>query len=98
MNKKIRITEEQYRQALSEGVTLNADVSAANGDIKQAVKKTKQEAQKSGMNMNDANIQIKASDTNESKVISKKELMANRMKVLKEHSEIVSLKEFINKR
>lgn len=56
--KKIKITEEQYKQALDEGITLNADVSAANGDIKQAVEKTKMNAQKNGVDLNNATIQI----------------------------------------
>lgn len=34
MGRKIRITEEQYNMALKEGVTINADLGAANNDPK----------------------------------------------------------------
>ena len=35
--KRFKITEEQYKSALKEGVTLKADVQAANGDVKKAI-------------------------------------------------------------
>ena len=48
MARKFVISEEQYNMALKEGVTLNADVAAAGGDVKRAVDTTKQEALKNG--------------------------------------------------
>ena len=51
MGKKIVITEEQYNKFIKEGVTLNADVAAAGGDVKRAISDTKKEAQKNGLNM-----------------------------------------------
>ena len=52
--KRFKITEEQYKSALKEGVTLKADVQAANGDVKKAIDTSKQQALKSGVNLNDA--------------------------------------------
>ena len=72
--KRFKITEEQYKAALKEGVTLKADVQAANGDVKKAIDTSKQQALKSGVNLNDATIEIDAKDTNESKLISIGEL------------------------
>ena len=43
MARKFVISEEQYNMALKEGVTLNADVTAAGGDVKRAVDTAKQE-------------------------------------------------------
>ena len=74
MSRNFILTEEQYQLALKEGISLNADVSAAGGDVKKAISNTKQEAQKNGINLKDATITIKASDTNEGFIISKKEL------------------------
>lgn len=72
--KRFKITEEQYKSALKEGVTLKADVQAANGDVKKAIDTSKQQALKSGVNLNDATIEIDAKDTNENKLISIGEL------------------------
>ena len=58
MGKKIVITEEQYNKFIKEGVTLNADVAAAGGDVKRAISDTKKEAQKNGLNMEDTTIQM----------------------------------------
>ena len=57
MGKKFKITEEQYNKLVAEDITLNADVAAANGDIKKAVETTKQEAQKNGIDINKTTIQ-----------------------------------------
>lgn len=96
MARNIIISEEQYSRILKEGVTLNADVAAAGGDVKRAVDDTKREAQKSGLNLDDTSIQIKASETNEGKLIKKSDIQKNRLKVLKEHSELYSVKDFFN--
>lgn len=95
MTKKIKISKQQYEQALSEGVTLSANVDAYNGDVKQAVEKTKQNAKENGVDLSDAVIQLPAS--NENRIITKKELQENRLKVLKENSKLFSVKDFINK-
>lgn len=95
--KKYVITEEQYNMALKEGVTLKADVSAAGGDVKKAIENTKQQAQRSGINMNDVTISINGSDTNEGRVIKKHELEENRLRALKKHSDVYKTSDFLNK-
>lgn len=94
MGKKIVITEEQYNKFIKEGVTLNADVAAAGGDVKRAISDTKKEAQKNGLNMEDTTIQINANETNEGRIIKKSELQKNRLKVLKENSQLYTVKDF----
>lgn len=96
MGRKIKISKKQYEQALSEGITLTADVDACNGDVKQAVDKTKQNAKQNGVDLSDANISIPA-QSNEGRIITKKELQENRLKVLKANSKLFSVKDFVNK-
>ena len=95
MGRKFCITEEQYNMALKEGVMLNADVSAAGGDVKRAVDTTKSEAEKQGVK--DYTVAIDGKQLSENKLITKKELQENRLKVLKENSEVYSVKDFIKK-
>ena len=97
MARKFVISEEQYNMALKEGVTLNADVAAAGGDVKRAVDATKQEALKNGVKMDDATIAIKAAETNESVFIKKSELHESRLKALKRNSEIYTVRDFKKK-
>ena len=97
MARKFVISEEQYNMALKEGVTLNADVAAAGGDVKRAVDATKQEALKNGVKMDDATISIKATDTNESVFIKKSELHESRLKALKRNSEVYTVRDFMKK-
>lgn len=91
--RKIKITEEQRQYALKEGITLNADVDAAGGDVKKAVDTTKQQAQKSGVDIKKATIQIPPS--NESRIITKREMMESRLKKLKQNSDYYQVKEFM---
>lgn len=93
--RKIKITEEQRLYAIKEGLTLTADVDAAGGDVKKAVDTTKQQAQKSGVDPKKATIQIPPS--NESRVISKKQMMEQRLKTLKANSEYFTINEFIRR-
>ena len=97
MARKFVISEEQYNMALKEGVTLNADVAAAGGDVKRAVDATKQEALKNGVKMDDATISIKAAETNESVFIKKSKLQESRLKALKRNSEIYTVRDFMKK-
>ena len=97
MARKFVISEEQYNMALKEGVTLNADVVAAGGDVKRAVDTAKQEAMKNGVKMDDATISIKATDTNESVFIKKSELQESRLKALKRNSEVYTVRDFMKK-
>ena len=97
MARKFVISEEQYNMALKEGVTLNADVAAAGGDVKRAVDATKQEALKNGVKMDDATLAIKAAETNESVFIKKSELHESRLKALKRNSEVYTVRDFMKK-
>lgn len=97
MARKFVISEEQYNMALKEGVTLNADVAAAGGDVKRAIDATKQEALKNGVKMDDATIAIKAAETNESVFIKKSELHESRLKALKRNSEVYTVRDFMKK-
>lgn len=96
MGKKIKITEEQYNKLIDEEITLNADVSAANGNVAQAIDKTRKEAQEGGVDLSKAKIQVPG-NPNESKIISMKQLVENRIKVLKQNSTLYSIKDFIKK-
>lgn len=96
MSKRFKISEEQYMKALSEGITLNADVDACNGDVKQAVDNTKQDAKQNGLDLNNVNIQVPAVSKNEGRIITKKELFEDRLQSLKANSKLYSLKDFIN--
>lgn len=91
--RKIKITEEQYNTAIAEGVKLSADVSAANGDVAKAVDTAKSQAQKSGVNLSDATIEIPA--TTESRLFTIKQLKEARLKNMKKNSEYYSVDEFI---
>ena len=95
MGNTFKITEEQYNKLMAEDVTLNADVAATNGDVKKAVDNTRQEAQKNGIDLNKATIQIPGNVANENKLITKKTLIENRLKVLKEHSTLYRFEDFI---
>lgn len=97
MGKKFKITEEQYNKCLAENITLNADVDAAGGDVKKAVDTTKQEAQKNGVDLNKATIQIPGKSIGEGRIITKKKLMENRLKVLKRNSTLFNVSDFIKK-
>ena len=92
MGRKIRITEEQYNMALKEGVTINADLGAANNDPKKAYDAAKTEADKQGLKNGEYNIQFP--NVQESKFITKKQLQENRLKELKKNSEVFTLKDF----
>jgi hypothetical protein len=96
MPKNVIITEEQYNIAMQEGINLTADVAASNGDVKAAIDKTKQTAKKEiGNDLSDVTISVPAKDTNESRVITKRELINNRRRALKENSEVYSLRNFL---
>ena len=97
MARKFVISEDQYNMALKEGVTLNADVAAAGGDVKRAVDTTKKEALKNGIKMDDATISIKAAETNEGILVKKSKLQESRLKALKRNSEIYTVRDFMRK-
>jgi len=95
MGRKIRITEEQYNMAIREGVSINADLSAANNDPKKAFDDAKGNAEKQGLKPGEYSITF--ANVQENKLITKKQLQENRLKALKENSQVYTVKDFINK-
>ena len=96
--RNFKITKEQYDMALEEGITLKADVAGANGDVKKAIENSKQQAVKNGINLDNATIAIDAKDTNESKVITIKELKKHYLSEDKKRNSIlINEKDFITK-
>lgn len=98
MAKHFKITEEQRQILMKEGIVLNADVAAANGNIDQAVRTTKDQARKDNVNLDNAKIQFNASDTNEGKTYTIKELREARIKKLMERGTKYTVKDFMSKR
>lgn len=94
MGRRFKITEEQYKQALAEGVTIAADVSAANGDVKKAVDTAKDEATKNGMKLSDTSIEVPA-NYNEGRLYTKRQLQENYRRRLKENSRVYTVGEFM---
>ncbi len=93
--RKFKITEEQYNMAVTEGLTLQADVQAANGDVKKAIETTKQQALKNGVKLDNAVIQINA---NEGKLISIGDIKTRYVNECKEkHSEVMTVEDFIKR-
>ena len=93
--RKFKITEEQYNMAVTEGLTLQADVQAANGDVKKAIETTKQQALRNGVKLDNAVIQINA---NEGKLISIGDIKTRYVNECKEkHSEVMTVEDFIKR-
>lgn len=101
--RRFKITEEQLKYALQEGLTIPAgqtmplDKEVANNPKAQnLVQQTKAEiGNKTGLNPDQMEASFSAK--NESKIITKKQIQENRMKVLKKNSEVISLKDFFKK-
>lgn len=94
MARRFKITEEQRQYALKEGITITADMNAANGDVKKAVDDVRTNAEKSGINPNKVNVQIPA---NESKVYTVRELTEQRLMASKINSQVYSIRDFLPK-
>lgn len=98
MKRNFKITESQYNAALQEGVTLAADVNAANGDINKAVRDTKQQAIKSGVNVKDATISLNANDVDENKILTIKDMKLSYLhEDKKRNSTLFTISNFIKK-
>lgn len=95
MPKKITITEEQYN-LVKEAIEVNADLGAANGDIAQAVKTAYQEAERQGLKDYTVSVPAKNAE-NSSRLITKKDLIENRLKKLKANSLLFTVNDFIKK-
>ena len=106
MARKFKITEEQYNQMLAEGVAIQG---ATDSTGKADVQKTAQSMSASGIDPNKVNVQFSgksmtnggddSSATNpsitEHRLITKKELQENRLRYLKENSEVMSVNKFL---
>jgi predicted amino acid dehydrogenase len=106
MPKRFKITEQQYNQMLDEGVSING-VTDASG--KADINKTAQSMAASGIDPKDVTVSFSGSamsggtgDTTltegnkkSHRLITKKELKENRLRYLKENSEIISFNNFM---
>lgn len=99
MANHIILSEKQYHKfkQLLEGVRIDVDPSSTNGDMNAALRNSKQEAEKHGLKSGDVEYIVTGNDMQESKLISLSQLKENRLKVLKENSEVYSVKEFMKK-
>lgn len=106
MAKTFKITEEQYRMAMNEGVTL--DVSQRPGETQSvAAKRTLDDAQKAGMNTQKTGATLKVNPTKttdvmqtttttmESRVVKKDKLDEGRLNELKKNSKVYSIADFM---
>lgn len=106
MARKFKITEEQYNQMLAEGVAIQG---ATDSTGKADVQKTAQSMSASGIDPNKVSVQFSGSsmtdggDTTsattpsitEHRLVTKRELQANRLRYLKENSEVMSVNNFM---
>lgn len=95
MGRKIVLSQKQYDKALAEGITLNADVAAAGGDERKAIETTRQQARQSGVNMDNATIQVPGKGYNESRIIKMSEIREAKRKHLRENSDLYTTAEFM---
>lgn len=93
--RKFKITEEQYNAALAEGITLTADLDAANGNVAKAVDTARDQARKSGVNLDNVSIEVPAKT--ESKLRIKKQLDEERFAKIKRESTYYTVDDFIKK-
>lgn len=107
MARTFKITEEQYRMAMNEGVTL--DVSQQPGESQSmAAKRTVDDAQKGGLNIQKTGATLRVNPVNktgvvqttttttESKVIRRDDIHENRHSELKKNSKVYSISDFMN--
>lgn len=102
MARTFKITEEQYRTAITEGVELTVTPKAGESDP-EAFKRTAMDAQNSGLNMKggvtlkkDADKSGMISQTTESKVVSRDKMNESRLNELKRNSKVYSVADFMN--
>ena len=123
MGRKIRITEEQYKKILKEGVLVGSNqkfsvnaqengntpeekVANTMNDLKQKYPDADKNFEVVSPNKDNKTQTVSKPNTNtsnnniavmENKLITKKQLQENRLKALKENSQVYSVKDFINK-
>ena len=105
MAKKFKITEAQRDALLAEGVTIQGETDSVG---KADTNKTAQAISNSGIDPKKVNVELSGTamtggnpngqtSMREHRIITKKQLQANRLRYLKENSEILSLNNFMKK-
>ena len=105
MAKKFKITEAQRDALLAEGVTIQGETDSVG---KADANKTAQAISNSGIDPKKVNVEFSGTamtggnpngqtSMREHRIITKKQLQANRLRYLKENSEILSLNNFMKK-
>lgn len=101
MAKKFKITESQYNQMLDEGVAIQGQTDSTG---KADTSKTAQEMSNSGIDPKKVTVEFNGTAMNgggssstisEHRLVTKKELQSNRLRYLKENSEIMSFNNFM---
>ena len=112
MGKSIRLTEEQYKKMLDEGLFDGKD-GTNNGRPKievgvkapkdnpnqlgQNLKQKQREVQQNGLKPEQVKYVVEPEATMESYIITKKQLSEHKRRMLKESSELYTVKNFMNK-
>lgn len=105
MAKKFKITEAQRDALLAEGVTIQGETDSVG---KADTNKTAQAISNSGINPKKVDVKFNGTamtggnsdgqaSMREHRIITKKQLQANRLRYLKENSEVLSLNNFMKK-
>lgn len=97
MGRRVKITEEQYRMAMNEGVKLQADPSTTGGDEAKAIKDTRDQAVAAGVKLDNATIELPAKKKGfgESSIIKKDTIKESHLRELKKNSKVYSVDDFL---
>lgn len=101
MARKVKITEQQYQMLQEEdmskvNITLDKNDVKQSGSVESAVQGQIDKATQAGTNPEKLNINVPGDIKNESRIITKQKLIENRMKALKAHSRLYTVKDFLN--
>lgn len=97
MKRKYKITEEQKKALMQEGVQINANPSEHNNDVGAAVKQAANDAKSNGVKMDDAQIVVNGEEAvSEGRIITKRQLSEARLRYLKNESKVYSFANFLN--
>lgn len=101
MPKKFKITEAQYNTMMNEGVTIQGNVDSTG---KADISATNQEMSNGGIDKNKVKVEFPGtamsggqSSIAEHRVVTKQQLKENRLRYLKENSEVMTFSNFIKK-
>lgn len=101
MARKVKITEQQYQMLQEQNddklnVNINKSDVKQSGSVESAVQGQIDKATQAGTNPEKLNINVPGDIKSESRIITKQKLIENRMKVLKAHSRLYTVKDFLN--